>query len=95
MTPPARSLPVTGTGAVLAGRGAYLGFTFRETGGTTTAVVKVFDNASAASGTLLDTIAVPASTSARQWYGPQGKFAENGVYVSVSGGTVEGSVSIG
>lgn len=92
---PARSVAVTGSVAVMANAGVYLGFTLRETGGVTPAVVKVYDNASAASGTLLDTVQVPASGDDRQWYAPQGKWCVNGIYVDVSGGTVEGSVAIG
>lgn len=84
--------PFSGSdGAVVARRAVYLGFSLRETAGTT-ATLRVYDNASAASGTLLDTIQLSANESAREYYGPEGIGAVNGIYVDVVSGTVEGSL---
>lgn len=94
MSTHARTVALTGADqAAFAARCVYAGFTIRETAGST-AVVQIFDNASAASGVLLDTISLAASESAREFY-PGGIFAVNGVYVEIVSGTVEGSVRIG
>jgi hypothetical protein len=69
----------------------YCGFTVRETGGAASATLRLFDHASAASGTLLETIALTAGESASVLYG--GIRAENGIYADYGGsGTIEGSV---
>ena len=66
----------------------YHGFSFRETGGTTATIV-IYNN-TAASGTILDTIALTAGESAREWY-DRGIAATVGITVDVTG-TVQGSV---
>jgi hypothetical protein len=73
---------------------AYKGFSIRETAGAT-AIIRIYDNASAASGTLLDTIRLAANESAREWYGPGGIDALNGIYVDIVSGAAEGSVRVG
>jgi hypothetical protein len=91
------TLPVALTGsdqAVRASSAYYRGFTIRETTGGATAVVRIYDNASAASGTILDEISLVAGESAREFY-PGGIWATNGVYVDVVSGTVTGSVRVG
>ncbi len=90
----ATATAVTGSGVVLASAGTYRGFTLRETSGTAGAVVRIYDNASAASGTLLDEIALNPSESAREWY-ESGIAAVNGVYVKIVSGAVAGSVRLG
>jgi len=94
----AAAVPVALTGAdqaaAAAGPGTYLGFAIRETAGAV-ATIRVYDNASAASGTLLDTIELSANESAREYYGPDGLWFKSGVYVKIVAGTVEGSVRIG
>lgn len=82
--------PVSADEAALARAGNYHGFTFRETAGST-AVIRIYDNASAASGTLLDSISLSANESAREFY-ECGVRCKNGIYVDVVSGTVEGSV---
>lgn len=82
------------TSAVVSATGCtYYGFTFAETAGVV-ATIRIYDNASAASGTLLETINLAASGSAGEFGGPQGVRANNGIYVAVTG-TVVGSVRIG
>jgi hypothetical protein len=88
--------PVALTGsnqAVSATPAAYRGFTIRETAGAV-AVVRIWDNASAASGVVLEEISLAANESARELYLP-GVWAANGVFVQVVSGTVVGSVRIG
>jgi hypothetical protein len=72
------------------GPGTYLGIAVRETGGTGSATVLVYDGTSA-TGVLLDTIHLPASGSASEWYGPQGITYDRGIFVAVTG-AVDGSV---
>ena len=82
---PSGATPLTSTGAVRAKGGYYHGYIVTV---ATTGAVTVYDNASAASGTVIDVI--PTSTAA----GTRGVLAQpvpvaNGVYASfASGGTV-------
>jgi hypothetical protein len=88
----ARAIPVA-AGQLKTGIGIYRGFTLRETSGTNPAVVQIFDN-TAGSGTLLETVQLPAGSSQRFdytaiWY-------SLGMFVVITGtGTVEGSILIG
>jgi hypothetical protein len=93
MSAPAVSVPLTGTDQVVRDVPAYyVGFTIRETAGAT-AVVRIFDHASAATGTVLEEISLTANQSAREYY-PSGLRAALGVYVDVVSGSVAGSVRI-
>lgn len=96
MSTPATPVALTGSDqAVCAkGSGRYMGVALRETAGAA-AVVRIYDNASAASGTLLDAIDLAANASADPWYGPGGIWFANGVYVKIVSGAVEGSVRVG
>ncbi len=69
----------------------YRGFSVKETSGTATASLILYDNASAASGPILDEITLLANESAREFYEP-GITARAGIYVSVVSGAVAGSV---
>jgi hypothetical protein len=92
----APAIPVALTGsdqAVRTTHGTYCGFTIRETAGST-AVVRIYDHASAASGTIIDTIGLAANESAREFY-PNGIRVSNGIYVDIVSGAVEGSVRLG
>ena len=85
---PTSSGEVTGTGP-----GEYLGFTAAETGGTAAVNVTLYDNASAASGVILDVIRLAAGQSSGDYYPRPGREVVNGIYASVSGtGTLAGSV---
>lgn len=68
----------------------YRGFSVRETSGTTTATVRIFDGTSAA-GTVLDEIALGPGESAREYYPDGSLTASKGIYVQVTG-QVTGSV---
>lgn len=87
-------LPTALTGsnqAIKTQTGTYYGFSVHETTGTGTALIRIYDNASAASGTILDVIALAAGESAREFY-PTGLRYLSGVYVNVVSGSIEGSV---
>jgi hypothetical protein len=93
---PARTVALTGSDqAVRAAASIYRGYTVVETGGSSTATVRIYDNASAASGTLIGAVNLAAGGSA-DLYLLGGVWCDNGVYVDVGGsGTVAGSVRIG
>lgn len=69
----------------------YRGFSLKETTGSATAAVTIYDNASAASGTVLDVITLAAGESAREFY-DAGLTAIHGLYVSIVAGAVAGGV---
>lgn len=85
-----RSIPVTGSGLLTNGNGEYNGFSFRETGGVGAAVIRVREGS--ATGDLLDTINIPSGTSKSEHYGTQGVSVDEGIYVEIVSGTVEGCI---
>ncbi|MDO8391057.1 MAG: hypothetical protein Q7V57_11255 [Actinomycetota bacterium] len=88
----ARSAPVAlAAGALVTSVGALAGVSFRETAGAA-ATVKLYDNASAASGKLLGTFGLAALGSIDTEY-VNGRQITNGVYAVITG-TVEGSIFI-
>lgn len=94
--PAASTVPVgfTATTAIAASAKDYRGFTIRETAGAP-AVVVVYDNASAASGTILEEIGLAPNESAREFYPDGGVKTTNGIYLSVASGAVAGSIRTG
>ena len=94
--PHARALPLTGADqAVRSGPAIYCGFAVQETGGSNSATVRIYDNASAASGTLIDTVNLAAGGSDARMYN-RGLWCENGIYLDLGGtGVVAGSIRIG
>lgn len=81
--------------AVLTTQGRYGGYTVIETGGSNAATVRIYDNASAASGALIGAVNLAAGGSADVCLNHATRIA-NGIYVDVGGtGTVAGSVRIG
>lgn len=80
--------------AVRTAEGWYAGYTVIETGGSNAATVRIYDNASAASGTLIGAVNLAAGGSADVSLNLP-TWCVNGVYVDVGGtGTVAGSVRI-
>lgn len=71
----------------------YRGFSVRETTGAATALIRIWDNATAASGLLLDVIALVANESARENY-DTAKTATAGIFVEIVSGAVAGSIGI-
>jgi hypothetical protein len=93
MGAPMVAVALTGADQVVRDSHCVLGgYTIRETAGAV-AAVRVYDNASAASGTLLATIGLAANASHDVHY-PGGIRAAQGVYVDVVTGAVEGSIRI-
>jgi hypothetical protein len=86
LTLPTSSGPVVGSHS-----GAYLGFTVRETSGTTAAHITLYDNASAASGAILEEISLTGGGEQNANYPPPGRYVGNGIYAAITG-AVEGSV---
>lgn len=93
MQSPARTVALTGADQVVrAAASIYRGITLRETAGAT-AVCVLYDNASAASGTILDAFSLAANASVS--FVHDGIWAENGIFVDIVSGTLAGSVRIG
>jgi hypothetical protein len=87
-----RTVALTGSDqAVRATEAIYAGFTIRETSGSAAAVVVIYDNASAASGTIIEQIGLAQGESAREYY-LNGIWCVNGIYVDVVSGAVAGSI---
>lgn len=77
--------------ALITGSGRYKGLTVRETGSAAASVV-LYDN-TAASGTIIETVALAAGESATVWLEGDGLLFTTGVYVDVTG-TLQGSVRV-
>jgi hypothetical protein len=90
-----RVTALTGSDQAVSARACiYRGYTVVETGGVSTATVRIYDNASAASGTLIGAVNLAAGGAAD--VDLCGQWCENGIYVDVGGsGTVAGSIRIG
>lgn len=87
-----RAEPLTGADQVVAtGRAVYCGYTVHA---TDAARVRVWDDPAAATGTLLDELALGAGESATAFY-PGGIWAAKGLFVDVVSGTVTGSLRVG
>ncbi len=91
----ASAIPVSGVSqALIVYAGVYRGWAMRETAGAV-ATVRLYDNASAAAGTLIDTIQLGANESGSEWLAGGGLRFANGIYVAIVAGAVEGSVRVG
>lgn len=92
----ARVVALTGGATQVASAGPcyYKGISVRETAGAV-AVVRVWNNAAAASGTLITTIALAASASTDHWLSGGGLAADQGLFVEKVSGTFEGAIRIG
>lgn len=89
------SVGVTTSAVIRSAPCSYHGYTFRS--GVTATVVTIYDNASAASGTILDVVNIPASSSVSAYYAVEdaagGVRALNGIYFSTDN-AVTGSVRV-
>lgn len=92
MTAQASAVNVTGGGVVVATPCTYRGLSIADTSGLAN-TVKVFDNASAASGTVIAVVALAADGSASEVV-PDGVRAERGLFLE-STGAIVGSIRIG
>jgi hypothetical protein len=88
------SVGFNATAAIAVTAKDYRGFTIRETAGAA-AVVRIWDNDDAASGTVLDEIGLAPLESAREYYPDGGVKTTVGIYLQVVSGTVVGSVRTG
>lgn len=96
MSSPASSIALTGANQVIrADASVFSGFAVRETGGAAGATVRIWDHASAATGTLLEVIRLAPNESAREHYGDGGIWATKGIFVELVAGAVEGAVRVG
>jgi hypothetical protein len=92
MTAQAIAYNVTATAAVVAIPCTYRGLSIRDASGATN-TVKLYDNASAASGTVLAAFQLAANASALDSV-PDGVRCANGIYLQATG-AIEGSVRVG
>ena len=92
MTAQAVPYNVTATGVVIATAATYRGLSVRDTSGSTNTVT-LYDNASAASGTVLGSFQLAANASALDNVA-DGLRCANGIYLSATGAIV-GSVRVG
>lgn len=90
---PVTAIALTGSDQqVDTGSGHYKGLTVRETGSAAASIV-LYDN-TAASGTILETVALAAGESASIWLDDgDGLLYSTGIYADVTG-TLQGSVRV-
>lgn len=93
MTAQATAVNVTGTGAAFPRPCTFRGASIRDTSGATN-TIKVFDNAGAASGTVLLAVQLAANASIPPLQIADGLQAVNGLFFQ-STGAVEGSLWVG
>lgn len=93
MTALANPIPVTGAGVVMATPCSYRGLSIRDTSGATNTVT-LYDNASAASGTVLFSYVLAANAAVPPENVPDGVRCANGLYLNTTGAVV-GSVRVG
>ena len=67
----------------------YLGFSCKESDATPAVATFVVLHGDIATGTVLDTVELAANESAREWYGPEGFDAKNGISIDWIVGTVD------
>ncbi len=91
-----QSVTLTGSDQVIAAFPGviYMGFTLRETAGST-ATLRIWDSKDSTftNNTLLDTISLTANESAREYY-PEGLHVTEGIYIDILSGAVEGSLRL-
>lgn len=93
MTAQASAIPVTAAGVVNGSPCTLRGASIRDTSGSTN-TIRIYDNASAASGTILLTVQLAANASIPPLPIADGVRALNGLYLSATG-ALEGSVWVG
>lgn len=76
------------TGAVNTADCVCMGFTVRETTGTTSARARLRTGA----GVVLAEVTLLPEESVREWFGPGGILAQGGIYYELIAGTTSGGV---
>lgn len=79
---------------VIGGFVVLYGWAIRETSGSATAQLDIYNGAQA-SGDDIISIALAAGQSTREWFGPQGLELQIGYYPNLVSGAITGSVFIG
>lgn len=87
-----RALPVA-AGALHVGPGSLAGWSIKETSGGAAGEIRIYDNAAAATGTIVAIIAVAASGG--QTIAGVDVCVDNGLFVQVVSGTFAGSIHVG
>lgn len=89
----AQALTLPGTSGEIGGsrQGGYRGYSVAETGGVASAKIILYDNATTASGAILEVITLSAGQSASDNYLSPGRLVLNGIYAQITG-AVQGSV---
>jgi hypothetical protein len=88
----ADAVAVTADAVVRAASAVYRGCNFRETA-SAAAIIRIYDNATTNTGTLLETINLASLGTFSTFYDP-GVLAANGIYVDIVSGAVEGSIRV-
>jgi hypothetical protein len=83
---------VSGTGVISGGPAVLAGVSIHCT--ATGGIVRIYDNASTNSGTILFTVNLAANAYVNHVFPGNGVQARNGLYMHVTAGTIEGSVQI-
>ena len=83
----------TASASLISGRVLVFGYAVAETTGSATAALRLRDG-TASSGTRILPIHLAANESVRDWFGPNGIVYQQGIYVEVVSGAIEGSIWI-
>ncbi len=86
---------VAAAGVILAERTVLAGLSIRNTHATNTGVFRIYDNATAATGTILYAVSLVAGATSSFEFPGTGVQAINGLFLDITNSaTVEGSVHI-
>jgi hypothetical protein len=83
----------TASGVIVAGRLLVMGVFIGESTGAATAKVR-FRDGSAVTGTRLTPYTLAANESVRDWFGDYGYVYQQGVFMELVSGSVEGSIMV-
>lgn len=89
------AVAVTAAGAIIASPAVLAGVVFRNSHATNAGVFRIYDNTSAATGTVLFVASLAAGAHVHHTYPGLGVQASKGLFLEITGSaTVEGSVQI-
>lgn len=81
----------TASAQIVNGRVLVMGYAVAETTGSATAALRLRDGTTSA-GTRILPIHLAINESVRDWFGPNGIVYEQGIFVEVVSGAIEGSI---
>lgn len=87
--PKAQSNAAQGLG-VINGYVTLMGWSLSETAGTTNEVVTITDSGASGGGKVTPAINIPKGTTDTKWFGPEGIRVPIQLYITASGGTLDG-----